>query len=119
MQALRSAALFRVETGVYMRMLLYCCGLAAAGLVGAGIMATVRPPVRVVVVAPTVHAIAPSHGRRAKPAANVARAVVKPKPRPPARLAVRRLPHPRATPSLYERTTAPAVLRRQGCRAGR
>src|SRR5262249_30696356 len=50
-----------------------------------------------------------------------AREVVRVKPRP-ARAAVeqpRPVSPPRATASLYERTTAPLVLREQGCRAGR
>src|SRR3954471_21954444 len=90
-----------------MRKMLYACALASAGLVGAGITAEVRPSVVRVVVAPAMEIetlrLGPAPLHRAAHAG----------------LAVRRLPRPRATPSLYERTTAPSVLFRQGCRAGR
>jgi len=104
-----------------MRKILYGCALVGAAFLGAAITVAARPPVRIVVAAPAPHHVA-EHVRRAvaqRPRPHGHRAVAAKQRRPAVRLAVRRLPRPRATPSLYERTTAPAVLRRQGCRAGR
>jgi hypothetical protein len=57
---------------------------------------------------------------RRRPAVRHARRIVRPKPRKPPRPQNPRPPsRPRTTASLYERTTAPALLHEQGCRAGR
>jgi hypothetical protein len=97
-----------------MRKLWYACALAGVALISSGLTLAVRPARVVVVVAPPPAA---HHGA----AHTVTRRVV---PHAPARRG--RQPRPvrvqhlaAVTPSLYERTTAPPILRAQGCRAAR
>jgi hypothetical protein len=96
-----------------MRKVLHGLALVGAGLVGAGVATAVRPGGTVVLVP----AVAPAHAvavvrhatsdRRRAHAAADGRKARQPMP-----------PRPRASRSLYERTTSPTVLRQQGCHAG-
>jgi hypothetical protein len=93
-----------------MRKLWYACAFVGVALVSSGVTMAVRPARIVVVIAAPEravrHVVAHRPDRRAAPHA----------PRPGqdrvGNLAA-------VTPSLYERTTAPPVLRAQGCRAAR
>lgn len=98
-----------------MRKVLSCCALVGAALVGAGITLAVDPARTIVRVAPAPRA-APAPARPKGPFATVA---ARPRWRARPSAHVGRSAPPRASASLYERTTDPLVLRRQGCRAGR
>jgi hypothetical protein len=92
-----------------MRKALYGLALLGAGLLGAGVTVAVRPATMVVVAQPSA----------AAPVGAVARLAVA---RPRTRRAGHSQPlprRPRATRSLYERTTSLPVFRQQGCHAGR
>lgn len=93
--------------------MLYPAALLGVAAISAGVTAYLRPRVEVVTVA-----VRPSATSPPQPAALFRVALRAPAPvgRDPVRH--RTAQHPRSTPSLYERTTSPVVLREQGCRAG-
>jgi hypothetical protein len=97
-----------------MRKALYGLALLGAGLLGAGVAVAVRPATVVVVAQASAAARVGGVARLAVARPHAGRAVHKreshrqPLPR-----------RPRATRSLYERTTSLKVLRQQGCHAGR
>ena len=102
----------------------YCCALVGVALLSSGLTAALLPRRAVVVEAA---AAPPAHVGGARRAARTCR---RPGPgrtaeeqrRPEHRTALVATPirhGPTVTPSLYERTTSPGILRAQGCRAGR
>ena len=102
-----------------MRKYWYACSLAGVAILSSGLTAALLPRRQVVVVAapaPVAHAPKlhlPQRLRGRVPALRHARQErIVPSATP--------ITHgPTVTPSLYERTTSPPVLRAQGCRAGR
>jgi len=107
------------------RKLWYFCSLAGVAVLSSGLTAAFAPRRQVVVAAPAPRAAAP---RPAAPAATLLSLPVRVSGSVPARHVARRWHEPAAThithgptvtPSLYERTTSPRILRVQGCRAGR
>jgi hypothetical protein len=105
------------------RKLWYGCALVGVAILSSGVTAAVLPRKQVVIVTAAVKSL---------PAELVARQVSLPRRvSGAARTGVRHPAHriepsathithgPTVTPSLYERTTTPKILRAQGCRAGR
>ena len=90
-----------------MRTVLHGFALLGAGLLGSGVTVAVLPGTTTVVVSRPIVASKP----KAKPVARTVSISKKARQPMPKR--------PRASRSLYERTTSPSVLRQQGCRAGR
>jgi hypothetical protein len=109
-----------------LKVILWSSALLGAAALGAAVTLAVRPA-RVVTVVRTVTTKATV--RAWKPEPRHPRAVIRTRVTPSKKpVVVRRRHHtarqpvptgPIVTPSLYERTTSPPVLREQGCRAGR
>jgi hypothetical protein len=99
-----------------LRIILWSSALLGAGALGATVTLGVRPT-KVVTTTVTVKTTAPVR----TPAPRHPRAAARPQVKPSKHLPARQPLPPRhiVTPSLYERTTSPQVLREQGCNAGR
>jgi len=107
-------AAFPLEIGVILRKCWYACALVGVALTSSGLTAALLPRERVVVVA-SAAAEKPRHVVLPKRVSGST-----PRRRPHASLAATHIRHgPTVTPSLYERTTSPSILRAQGCRSGK
>lgn len=98
-----------------MRKWSYGCSLVGVAILSSALTAALLPRRQVVVVvSAAVAAVKPQAKQQTVRLPHRVRGVV------PAQLAATPITHgPTVTPSLYERTTSPPILRAQGCRAGR
>jgi hypothetical protein len=104
------------------RKIAYSCALVGVAILSAGVTAAVLPRKEIVVVAAGAkpvehvsrhHVVVPRH------VSGSVRLEFRRRPAHPVPAATHITHGPTVTPSLYERTTSPSILRAQGCRAGR
>ena len=106
-----------------MRKLWYGSALVGVAILSSGVTAAVLPRKQVVVVTAAVKSLPAELVARRSPLPRRVSGAADTNVRRPARHIEPSATHithgPTVTPSLYERTTAPGILRAQGCRAGR
>src|SRR5262249_53990534 len=115
------------KRGLSVRKAWFCCALVGVAVLSSALTAVLLPRRQVVVVAATAKAAEADRvrhvtklPRRVSGTAPARHRPVHRKARRHATPAATHITHgPTVTPSLYERTTSPKILRAQGCRAGR